>query len=78
LIRAVNENDAKRISAIYNYYVEHTIITFEEDKISVDDMKQRIINISSEYPWLVYEHDSKVVAYAYADLNMCKTYFDWN
>ena len=68
MIRAVNENDAKRISAIYNYYVEHTIITFEEDKISVDDMKQRIINISSEYPWLVYEHDSKVVAYAYADL----------
>ena len=68
MIRAVNENDAIRISAIYNYYVEHTIITFEEDKIFVDDMKQRIINVSSQYPWLVYEHEGKVVAYAYADL----------
>lgn len=68
LIRAANENDALRLSEIYNYYVEHTTITFEEDKISVEDMQQRIIDISSQYSWLVYEHKGEVVAYAYADL----------
>lgn len=68
MIRAVTENDAERISSIYNYYVENTTITFEEEIISVDDMKDRISDISLEYPWLVYEHEDEIVAYAYANL----------
>jgi len=68
LIRAANENDAEPISTIYNYYIENTIITFEEEKVAVDEMKQRIFEVSSEYPWLVYEHEGEVVAYAYAGL----------
>ena len=66
MIRAANENDAISISSIYNYYVDNTVITFEEDKVSIDEMRQRIVNGSSQYPWLVYEHQGKVVAYAYA------------
>lgn len=68
MIRPVNESDAASITAIYNYYVEHTLITFEENKISVDDMKLRIVKTSPPYPWLVYEHEGVIVAYAYAGL----------
>jgi len=68
LIRAVNENDAESISIIYNYYVDNTTITFEEEQISIDEMKERIIDLSSQYPWLVYEHEGEIVAYAYAGL----------
>ena len=68
MIRQVTEDDAEIISTIYNYYVENTTITFEEDAISIAEMKERIIDVSSQYPWLVYEHKGCVVAYAYADL----------
>lgn len=68
MIRAANEHDAKSICAIYNYYVKHTVITFEEEQISVEDMKLRMVKVSSQYPWLVYEHNGEVVAYAYAGL----------
>jgi len=50
------------------YYIENTTITFEEETISIDEMRQRIMDISMRYPWLVYEHKGRVVAYAYADL----------
>ena len=68
MIRQVIEDDAEIISTIYNYYVENTTITFEEDAISIAEMKQRIMDVSTQYPWLVYEYKGLVVAYAYADL----------
>ena len=66
MIRAVNLADAKAISEIYNYYVIHSIITFEEQPISSEEMDKRIGEISSSFPWLVYEQDDRVVGYAYA------------
>ncbi|MDR2469067.1 MAG: GNAT family N-acetyltransferase [Tannerella sp.] len=66
MIRKVTENDAEAIAGIYNYYVEKTIITFETESVSVDEMRQRIRTISSEYPYLVYEQDGRVVGYCYA------------
>jgi len=66
MIRPVTETDAESIRDIYNYYVEHTVITFEEDLVTVDDIKQRIETVTSKNPWLVYEQDGKILAYAYA------------
>ena len=57
----------QRIADIYNYYIENTIITFEEEAISPDIMAQRILNIMALYPWLVSEELGNVVGYAYAD-----------
>lgn len=65
-IRKVCLVDADDIAAIYNYYVENTIITFEEVPVSVDEIASRIDNISSQYPYLVYEENGKVIGYAYA------------
>ncbi len=66
-IRSVTEHDIEDICEIYNYYVENTAISFEEKRVSVNEMEQRILNQSIDYPWLVYELDSKVVAFAYAN-----------
>ena len=68
MIRPVKENDAADICDIYNYYVSNSYISFEEETVSVDDMTDRINHISSQYPWLVYERDGKVVAFVYASL----------
>jgi phosphinothricin acetyltransferase len=67
LIRPVRYSDAEHIATIYNYYVEHTVITFEEVTINAKEMEQRITTAqTNNLPWLVAEQDSVVVGYAYA------------
>lgn len=66
MIRPVTENDAKELCEIYNHYIENSNISFEEELLSIDDMRDRISLNASQYPWLVYETEGKVMAYAYA------------
>ena len=65
-IRPYTPNDAAAICAIYNHYIEHTVITFEEIPLSVAQMQERIAAYTQLYPWLVCEVDGEVVGYAYA------------
>lgn len=65
-IRACTPADAADICAIYNHYVRNTVITFEEEPVSVSDMRLRIENCTRTYPWLVREIEGRVVGYAYA------------
>lgn len=66
MIRTVETKDILEICSIYNYYIENTTITFEEEPISVDEMGKRIIEVVSSYPWLVYEDHGTVIGYVYA------------
>ena len=64
MVREILPSDADAICEIYNYYIENTIITFEEDLVSESDMKDRIQ--TSKLPWLVYEEDNNIQGYAFA------------
>lgn len=66
MLRAVTITDAKQIKDIYNYYIEFTDITFEEEKLTTCDMEKRITDVTALYPWIVYEENGEVVGYAYA------------
>lgn len=66
MIRAAQPTDAPAIIAIYNHYVATSTITFEEELVSVEDMAQRIKDVTDKFVWYVYEHDGMVVGYAYA------------
>ena len=65
-IRNVNLDDAAQIADIYNYYIKNTPQTFETEVLSVDEMKERIVEISEDYPYLVAEEDGEVFGYACA------------
>ncbi|MGM5631155.1 GNAT family N-acetyltransferase [Apibacter raozihei] len=68
MIRKVRMSDAKRIAEIYNYYIEETIITFEEEKVSEKDIVYRIEKIlKKNYPYLIYEENNDVIGYAYVN-----------
>ncbi|WIG56810.1 MAG: hypothetical protein OJF61_002598 [Rhodanobacteraceae bacterium] len=58
--------DAESICAIYNHYVEHTIVTFEEQPVTTAEMQSRITAVLEKLPWLVLEHDGAIAGYAYA------------
>lgn len=68
MVRRVRMDDAGAICGIYNHYIEKTVITFEEQVVSVAQMEMRIAEVTSAYPWLVLEQGGAVAGYAYASI----------
>jgi len=67
MIRPATAADAKAVAEIYNHYILHTFVTFEEDKVDAAEMKRRIAEVEDAgMPWLVAEVAGKVMGYAYA------------
>jgi phosphinothricin acetyltransferase len=65
-IRSALAVDAERICEIYNHYVTNTIVTFEEQPVTADEMRARIAAVVPKLPWLVLERDGELAGYAYA------------
>lgn len=66
-LRDATVGDAAAIAAIYNHYVESTVISFEEAPVAADTMAARIADVQQgELPWLVALVDGKIAGYAYA------------
>jgi phosphinothricin acetyltransferase len=65
MIRPATPADASAICSIYNHYIENTVITFEEDPLTEDEMAERIRTYSEKYTYIVYEEDGEVIGYAY-------------
>lgn len=66
MVRPVTPADARDIAAIYNHYIENTIVTFENDHVTMREMQHRIESHPPGLPWLVSELVGTVTAYAYA------------
>jgi phosphinothricin acetyltransferase len=68
MIRRVTIEDAADIQGIYNYYVAHTAVTFEERAVTLGEMETRIRGISAKYPWFIREEeDAGLLGYAYVN-----------
>jgi phosphinothricin acetyltransferase len=65
MIRKVEIKDAKQIVDIYNYYILNTVITFEEEELTVAEMEKRIEEKTRTNPWIVYEEEGHILGYAY-------------
>lgn len=66
MIRSATADDAAAIAAIYNHYVLHTHITFEEEPVAPEQVRVRMAQIQSTHPWLVHEQGGSIDGYAYA------------
>lgn len=66
MLRPATTADAATIAVIYNHYVVNTIITFEEEAVSTEDMAGRITEITAALPWFVWEEGGRILGYAYA------------
>jgi phosphinothricin acetyltransferase len=66
MIRNVKLNDAERIAEIYNYYIENTAVTFDENPVAEEKIRQKIEEIRAKgYPYIVYEENGLLTGYAY-------------
>ena len=64
-VRSASKHDAADCVAIYRPYVDNTVISWEIEVPSVDEMASRIASAQKAHEWLVLEHDGQVIAFAY-------------
>ena len=55
----------------------NTAVSFEYNAPSEEEFKERIINTTKKYPYLVCEKDGKVVGYAYAGAYSAREAYSW-
>jgi L-amino acid N-acyltransferase YncA len=65
-VRPFFAGDEHGIAEIYNHYIMHTAVTFEETPLTAAQMRERIDSYVQHHPWLVCERDGLIVGYSYA------------
>jgi L-amino acid N-acyltransferase YncA len=76
-IRLTTERDAEQIAAIYAPIVGDTIISFETEPPTADEMRVRIENTLERFPWLVCERHGQVSGYAYTAAHRSRAAYQW-
>ena len=77
-IRLATSADAATIAAMYRPIVESTTISFETVAPDEDEMRARIVETVRTYPWLVFEREGQVLAYAYASRHRARGAYRWS
>ncbi len=78
VIRLATEGDAEQIAAIYAPNVTGTVISFETEPPTADEMRWRIEATLERYPWLVCERQGRVLGYAYAGAHGSRAAYKWS
>jgi L-amino acid N-acyltransferase YncA len=77
-IRLATESDASAVVEIYGPFCEHSPISFETSSPTVSEVERRIRTVSELCPWLVCEHQGKVLGYAYASRHRDRAAYRWS
>jgi phosphinothricin acetyltransferase len=66
-IRTATAEDGAALARIYNHYIAHTVVTFEEEPVSAAEMSARVAEVTAvPLPWLVAQTPIGVSGFAYA------------
>ena len=76
-IRFGKVEDVAQILAIYAPYVENTAISFEYTVPTMEEFTKRFLDITAQYPWLVWEEQGQVLGYAYGSAPFERAAFSW-
>jgi len=77
MIRIATEADVPAMLAIYAPFVQSTTVSFEYEVPSEEVFLQRFRDITAQFPWLVWEEDSRVLGYAYATKPFERAGYAW-
>ncbi len=77
MIRFLEDKDIQACCDLYNWYIENTTITFEEEVLTLSQFTDRVHRIQKKYPYIVLEEDSKIVGYAYLDAFSPRVAYNW-
>jgi len=77
-IRLARPTDAAAVQVIYAPIVTDTVISFELEPPTVEEMERRITETLAEYPWLVAERHDHVIGYAYGHRFAGRAAYAWS
>lgn len=77
MIRIATEADVPAMLAIYAPYVENTTYTFEYTVPTKAEFLNRFREITSQFPWLVWEDGDRILGYAYGSLPFARAAYAW-
>jgi L-amino acid N-acyltransferase YncA len=77
-VRSASPQDAGACVAIYRPYVENTVISWELEAPSPDEMASRIASAQKAHEWLVLEHDDQVIGFGYGHALISLPSFTWS
>ena len=78
MIRLAVPSDGARLAAIYSPAVTDHATSFELTPPDAAEMARRVTSLVARTPWLVAEHDSVVVGYAYASPHRDRPAYQWS
>ena len=78
MIRLATTADASRAAAIYAPYVAGSVISFETIPPSPEEMAARIASTLVYAPYLVFEKDGEILAFAYATRHRERAAYRWS
>ena len=65
MIRKATLADTSALLEIYNYYVIHTTVTFDEVALSLNAFTEKLELILKDYPCIVFEDNNEILGFAY-------------
>ena len=77
MLRIATTQDIPAILAIYAPYIETSTATFEYDVPCLRSFTQRFLDITAQFPWLVWEEEGEILGYAYASAPYSRAAFSW-
>ena len=78
MIRFARIEDAQAMLDIYAPVVRDTIISFETEPPTLEEMRERVKKTLATHPWLVYEHNARIAGYAYASRHRDRRAYQWS
>jgi len=60
VIRHICENDIPACLDLYNWYIDHSLATFETEPVTLSEFSERVHRMTEKYPWLVLEEDGEI------------------
>ena len=68
-VRDIQKSDIPSVVSIYNYYIENSVATFEESRLSDSEMEKRINQVHTDGGrWLIASNGSDITGYAYSGI----------
>jgi L-amino acid N-acyltransferase YncA len=77
LIRPATVSDAGGIADVYRPYVTDSVISFEEEPPTADEMQRRLL-AHPLLPWLVAVRSDHIVGFAYASQHRARAAYRWS
>lgn len=77
MLRQASIEDVPQILQIYAPYILHTTFTFEYEVPTLEQFRRRFLDITRQFPWLVWEEDGQILGYAYADRAFSRAAYQW-